>query len=151
MNVESAHSQMQLQPKTVLDGFFIYSLLLDMSEHGQNLVMLNQGDARSRLRIPLVDRNKAMEGTGQEAYAHECDKCCYTYKENGKQCESAAFAYSITLLTHIYPQTRSLLLSAMESPLVIRAVLFQTARFRSKITQSVFVFNTKTWTVSAQL
>jgi hypothetical protein len=45
MNAETFLSQILLQSKTVLDGFFLYSLLLDMAEHGQTLVMLNHGDA----------------------------------------------------------------------------------------------------------
>lgn len=84
-----------IQPKNVLNGFFIYSLLLDKAEHGQILLMNSNGELKNRLMEPLGMRNKDMEGTGQEAYTHACDKCFHTYEQNGKICMSPVLARSV--------------------------------------------------------
>ncbi|KAJ6600574.1 hypothetical protein DFH09DRAFT_844323, partial [Mycena vulgaris] len=65
-----------IRKEDVMDDFFLYSLLLDKSEQSGILVLPHdesgQGD---RLKPALAERNSAMEGTGQECYAHTCDLC----------------------------------------------------------------------------
>jgi hypothetical protein len=59
-----------------MNGFFLYSLLLDKAEQG-GVLMLPHDESRQsdRLRPALEKRNSDMEGIGQECYAHACDLC----------------------------------------------------------------------------
>ncbi|KAG1733287.1 hypothetical protein EDB19DRAFT_1929099 [Suillus lakei] len=59
----------------VLNGFFIYSLLLEKAEHSSCLVLPHDEQQRIRIDVALSERNKEMEGIGQEAYPHACDLC----------------------------------------------------------------------------
>ncbi|KAJ7508142.1 hypothetical protein B0H11DRAFT_1704742 [Mycena galericulata] len=65
-----------IRKEDVMNGFFLYSLLLDKSEHGGILVLPHDEASQSdRLQPALAERNSAMEGTGQECYTHACDLC----------------------------------------------------------------------------
>ncbi|KAJ6532988.1 hypothetical protein B0H19DRAFT_1272602 [Mycena capillaripes] len=56
------------------NGFFLYSLLLEKSEWGGILVLPHdEAKQRDRLQPALAERNKVMEGIGQEYYPHPCD------------------------------------------------------------------------------
>ncbi len=67
---------LELQDNHVLNGFFLYSLLLDKEEQGTSFVLSHHEPSQcERLKEALSQRNKRMEGTGQDAYAHACDKC----------------------------------------------------------------------------
>lgn len=67
---------LELQDDQVLNGFFLYSLLLDKEEQGTSLILLHHEPSQCEcLKEALSQRNKRMEGTGQDAYAHACDKC----------------------------------------------------------------------------
>lgn len=75
----------------VLNGFFLYSLLLDKAERNWCLTLPH--DARTqvdRLHDTLLERNQATEGIGQESYPHICDVCCHVeVAEDGIPCENA--------------------------------------------------------------
>ncbi|KAI6012337.1 hypothetical protein EDC04DRAFT_2956638, partial [Pisolithus marmoratus] len=66
---------LQMQDEDVLNGFFIYSLLLDKAEKQSQLVLIHDSLQHTRIDAALIVRNKEMEGIGQEAYPHACDKC----------------------------------------------------------------------------
>lgn len=81
-------SSLVLRDKDVLNGFFIYSLLLDKAERGSCLFLghdiLSQ---KHRLGPALSERNKCMEGIGQECYNHACDLCFFVIDdEHGNHC-----------------------------------------------------------------
>ncbi|KIJ60382.1 hypothetical protein HYDPIDRAFT_98972 [Hydnomerulius pinastri MD-312] len=69
------HSSTPLRPADVLNGFFVYSLLLHHAERGSFLILPHDYDHKDRIDVALVVRNKEMEGIGQEAYPHACDLC----------------------------------------------------------------------------
>ncbi|KAH6911335.1 hypothetical protein BKA70DRAFT_1460642 [Coprinopsis sp. MPI-PUGE-AT-0042] len=64
-----------LRDEDALNGFFLYSLLLDCAERGHSLILPHGEAQRDRLRWALARRNKLMEGVGQEEYLHACDLC----------------------------------------------------------------------------
>jgi len=67
---------LELHSNEAMHGFLLYSLLLDKAEHGSCLILPHDGPSqKDRLEIPLAERNKAMEGIGQEFWAHACDLC----------------------------------------------------------------------------
>jgi len=66
---------LQMRDEDVLNGFFIYSLLLDKAERRAQLILSHDTQQRLRIDAALISRNKDMEGIGQEAYPHACDKC----------------------------------------------------------------------------
>ena len=75
-NFADPAQSLELQDDHVLNGFFLYSLLLDKEERGTSLVLSHHEPSQcERLKEALSQRNKRMEGTGQDAYAHACDKC----------------------------------------------------------------------------
>ncbi|KAF4577396.1 hypothetical protein EYR40_000009 [Pleurotus pulmonarius] len=68
-------SSLHLRADDVLNGFFLYSLLLDKAEHGWVLVLgHDKRDQAVRLRTALEERNQQLEGIGQENYTH-ASKC----------------------------------------------------------------------------
>ncbi|EPQ49828.1 hypothetical protein GLOTRDRAFT_51546, partial [Gloeophyllum trabeum ATCC 11539] len=74
-----------MRTQDVLDGFFLYSLLLYKAEKREVLVVPHEGPSQAaRLEKELKARNSTMEGTGQEEYLHACDLCCKIWQdENG--------------------------------------------------------------------
>lgn len=65
-----------IRDKDVLNGFFLYALLLEKAEHQSVLVLPhNESTQSDRLKQALAERNARMEGPGQEAYTHACDDC----------------------------------------------------------------------------
>ncbi|TFY69096.1 hypothetical protein EVJ58_g607 [Rhodofomes roseus] len=66
----------ELAGPEAMQGFLLYSLLLDKAEHGHCLVLPHDFPTqKDRLEVALAERNKAMEGIGQEYWAHACDLC----------------------------------------------------------------------------
>ncbi|KAF8579221.1 hypothetical protein K439DRAFT_1648540 [Ramaria rubella] len=64
----------------VLDGFFLYSLLLDKMEHSGIPVLPHDAvSQRLCLEGPSTAQNASMEGFGQEYYNYTCDLCCLIY------------------------------------------------------------------------
>ncbi|KAF9477654.1 hypothetical protein BDN70DRAFT_810293 [Pholiota conissans] len=77
-----AHS-LRLDEEFLLNGFFLYSLLLDKSEQLGTLSLVHDEQSqRLRLRDALLERNKRMEGPGQEAYFHACDLCFFVFEDD---------------------------------------------------------------------
>ncbi|KAF8588794.1 hypothetical protein K439DRAFT_1645329 [Ramaria rubella] len=67
----------------VLDGFLLYSLLLDKAEHNETLVMPHDAASQKlHLEPVMAERNVTMEGIGQEHYAHACDLCGKMYEND---------------------------------------------------------------------
>ncbi|KAJ7122670.1 hypothetical protein C8R43DRAFT_1136083 [Mycena crocata] len=67
-----------------MNGFFLYSLLLDKAEHDGILMLPHDEASQSdRLQPALAERNSTMEGTGQECYTHACD-LCFAIVENAQ-------------------------------------------------------------------
>ncbi|TFK91005.1 hypothetical protein K466DRAFT_573933 [Polyporus arcularius HHB13444] len=66
----------EMSGDTAMNGFLLYSLLLDKAEHNSHLTLPHDCPTqKDRLMEALVVRNKAMEGIGQEEWAHACDLC----------------------------------------------------------------------------
>ncbi|KAJ7118529.1 hypothetical protein C8R43DRAFT_1137271 [Mycena crocata] len=73
-----------IRKEDTMNGFFLYSLLLDKAEHDGILMLPHDEASQSdRLQPALAERNSAMEGTGQECYAHACD-LCFAIVENAQ-------------------------------------------------------------------
>ena len=75
-----------LRSTDVLNGFFIYSLLLHKAEQGGFLILPHDFD-QDRLNVALMERNKEMEGIGQEAYPHACDLCYVVVESGDRKCK----------------------------------------------------------------
>lgn len=59
-----------------MNGFFLYSLLLDCFEANGCLILPHDASSQSeRLDYAMHRRNKAMEGIGQECWSHACSLC----------------------------------------------------------------------------
>lgn len=83
--------KLDIDEEHVLNAFFIYTLILDKSEK-QTILMMSHKESshRERLKPLLAERNRELEGTGQEAYSHACDLCFIVYKDNnGREGEQA--------------------------------------------------------------
>ncbi|KAJ7106902.1 hypothetical protein C8R44DRAFT_637688, partial [Mycena epipterygia] len=76
-------SNLELRNKDVTNGFFLYSLLLEKSERA-GILMLPHDEAnqKDRLQPALAQRNKAMEGIGQEHWAHARDLCFIVFEDD---------------------------------------------------------------------
>jgi len=65
-----------------MNAFFLYSLLLDKAERGSVLLLNHNLKFRERLMPALAERNKQMEGIGQESYTHACDLCYIVFRDD---------------------------------------------------------------------
>ncbi|KAF8158569.1 hypothetical protein B0H34DRAFT_656485 [Crassisporium funariophilum] len=75
-----------LQDKDILNGFFLYSLLLDHAELGTVLHLEHNAPShKDRLKPALEEQNKRMEGIGQEEYTHACDLCFIVFVDEQGQ------------------------------------------------------------------
>ncbi|KAK7012469.1 hypothetical protein R3P38DRAFT_2790720 [Favolaschia claudopus] len=73
---------LDMRAEDVLNGFFLYSLLLEKAERRSILVLAHdESTQKGRLGPALAERNKAMEGIGQEAYPHACDLCFFVFED----------------------------------------------------------------------
>ncbi|KAG2139346.1 hypothetical protein DEU56DRAFT_871163 [Suillus clintonianus] len=75
---------LRMRDTDVLNGFFIHSLLLEKAEHNSCLVLPHDEQQRTRIDVALSERNKEMEGIGQEAYPHACDLCFIVIGDDSK-------------------------------------------------------------------
>jgi hypothetical protein len=84
---------LELDEEIFLNAFLLYSLLLEKSELATTLFLEHdQQSQRLRLQDALIERNKQMEGPGQEAYFHACDLCFFVFEDNdGKLCTFSSF------------------------------------------------------------
>ncbi|KAJ7623919.1 hypothetical protein DFH06DRAFT_1340239 [Mycena polygramma] len=69
-----------LDGELVLDAFFYHSVLRDKCTQRQILSVPHGGNKRHRLDQALQERNYRMIGTGQEMWAHTCDRCMKVYQ-----------------------------------------------------------------------
>ena len=82
-------TSLELRDEYVMNGFLLYSLLLEKSEQGTTLLLShNESSQRDRLKNALKERNKQTEGTGQESYLHACDLCFLVYSDPETGCQS---------------------------------------------------------------
>lgn len=73
---------LELGDEYVLNGFLLYALLVAKAEQSLTLVLAHDAPSqRDRLKEALAERNKKMEGTGQEEYTHACDLCFVVSKD----------------------------------------------------------------------
>ena len=81
--VREWQTSFSLRPEDVLNGFFIYSLLLDKVERQHILILPHsaQGNQKVCLEPALAERNQTMEGIGQEYYPHACNLCCIIFTD----------------------------------------------------------------------
>ncbi|KAJ7164484.1 hypothetical protein C8R46DRAFT_901653 [Mycena filopes] len=74
---------LELRNTDVTNGFFLYSLLLEKAERSGILILPHdEATQKDRLQPVLAERNKAMEGIGQEHYAHACDLCFVVFEDD---------------------------------------------------------------------
>jgi hypothetical protein len=78
---------LRMRDTNVMNVFFIYSLLLDKAEHNSCLILPHDEQQRVRIDVALSERNKEMEGIGQEACPHACDSCFIVIGDDPK-CKS---------------------------------------------------------------
>ncbi|KAJ7498852.1 hypothetical protein FB451DRAFT_1347307 [Mycena latifolia] len=70
----------QLDGELVLESFFLHAVLKDKSEQNLKLSVPHHGFQNHRLDQALQERNYRMVGTGQEMWAHACDRCMKVYQ-----------------------------------------------------------------------
>ncbi|KAJ7847163.1 hypothetical protein B0H13DRAFT_1451469, partial [Mycena leptocephala] len=69
----------------VLDAFFHHAVLRDKASQDEVLSLLHHGPQRHRLDHALQERNYRMVGTGQEYWAHACNRCMKIYQGDDGQ------------------------------------------------------------------
>lgn len=89
-------TSLELDVEDVWNAFFLHALLQDCQERGIPLELKHNASSHAeRLKPALHARNLRMAGTGQEAWNHACDACCYVYTaEDGSLRESLFLAQS---------------------------------------------------------
>ncbi|KAF8576618.1 hypothetical protein K439DRAFT_1649253 [Ramaria rubella] len=86
----SWQSSLTMSSGHVLNGFLLYSLLLDKAEHNQTLVMPHDAASQKlHLEPVMTEWNATMEGISQEHYAHACDLCCKMYENDEVKLQGA--------------------------------------------------------------
>ncbi|KAK7683616.1 hypothetical protein QCA50_013454 [Cerrena zonata] len=91
---------LKMRPDDILNGFFLYSLLLQKAEQGEYLILPHTAENQKlRLQPALQERNSRMEGTGQEYWNHACDTCFIVKEKENHSHEKiqAAVCDGITL------------------------------------------------------
>ncbi|KAJ7025987.1 hypothetical protein C8F04DRAFT_966979, partial [Mycena alexandri] len=69
-----------LDGELVLDAFFLHAVLRDKSARQSVLSLPHHGPQRRRLDQVQQERNFRMVGTGQEFWAHACNRCMKIYQ-----------------------------------------------------------------------
>lgn len=88
-----------LHVDVVLDAFFLHGLLRDFDKNCCQLSVPHSGLQRHRFDDALDKRNYRMAGTGQEMWAHACNKCMYIYqRDDGNWCKDG-ICKALCLLT----------------------------------------------------
>ncbi|KAJ7492057.1 hypothetical protein FB451DRAFT_1021989, partial [Mycena latifolia] len=70
----------ELAGDLVLESFFLHAMLCDRATRGQTLVLPHHGHQNHQLDEVLAERNYRMVGTGQEMWAHTCNRCTKIYQ-----------------------------------------------------------------------
>jgi hypothetical protein len=78
----------QLTGDIVLDSFLLHGILRDKNKRREVLSVPHNSSQNHRLDQALAERNYRMTGTGQDMWAHACDKCMKIYQgQDGLWCE----------------------------------------------------------------
>ncbi|KAJ6609392.1 hypothetical protein B0H10DRAFT_1813877, partial [Mycena sp. CBHHK59/15] len=92
----------QLDGELVLDAFFCHAVLRDKSSQHKVLSIPHHGTQRHRLDQALEERNYRMVGTGQELWAHTCDRCMKVYQgEDGHWYQITAGVHDGVTVCHL--------------------------------------------------
>lgn len=76
-------SSLKMRPDNVMNGFFLYSLLLNQAECCSGLLLPHDAaDQKECLQPALEEWNAATEGIGQENYAHACELCFIVFLDS---------------------------------------------------------------------
>ncbi|KAJ7125515.1 hypothetical protein C8R43DRAFT_1090555 [Mycena crocata] len=74
----------ELDVEDVWNAFFLHNLILDHNARHLPLQLLHSAASQSeRFRPALHERNARLAGTGQEAWNHACDVCCWFHMRDG--------------------------------------------------------------------
>ncbi|KAJ7165361.1 hypothetical protein C8R46DRAFT_1163693 [Mycena filopes] len=92
----------QLDGELVLDAFFHHAVLRHKSSRHQILSVPHSGPQRHRLDEALNERNYYMVGTGQEFWAHTCNRCMKLYQgEDGNWYQLSAGVHDGVTVRHL--------------------------------------------------
>ncbi|KAJ7273897.1 hypothetical protein C8J57DRAFT_1224805 [Mycena rebaudengoi] len=75
----------QLTGEVVLDSFLFHAILRDKRKRREVLSVPHGSYQNHRLDQALAERNYHMAGTGQDMWAHACDKCMKIYQGEDQQ------------------------------------------------------------------
>ncbi|KAJ7267213.1 hypothetical protein C8J57DRAFT_1068083, partial [Mycena rebaudengoi] len=75
----------QLTGEVVLDSFLFHVILHDKRKRCEVLSVPHGSYQNHRLDQALAERNYHMAGTGQDMWAHACDKCMKIYQGEDQQ------------------------------------------------------------------
>lgn len=127
---------LEMSAETAMNGFLLYSLLLDKSEHYSHLILPHESPTQKDcLMDALAECNKAMEGIRQEEWAHACDLCFQVHQVPdgmlGEPLYNLSTLMNMTLKPFIVQSKYSMRLAA-GCPLDDLAALFTTAQLTSR-------------------
>ena len=127
-----------------MNGFFLYSILLDKAERNEPLILsTTEASQRDRLREALAERNKRMEGVGQEEYGHACDLCFVVFNdEQGRPGACSAISFNSTFINDAQSKYRLLCVMVILSD--APHAMYTTARYRLRINKRDFVPHMRT-------
>ncbi|KAJ7220636.1 hypothetical protein GGX14DRAFT_354323 [Mycena pura] len=74
-----------LTGEVVLDSFLFHAILRDKHKRREVLSIPHASYQNHRLDQALLERNYRMAGTGQDMWAHACDKCMKVYQGNDQR------------------------------------------------------------------
>ncbi|KAJ7702176.1 hypothetical protein B0H16DRAFT_1902481 [Mycena metata] len=75
----------QMDVEDAWNAFFLHNLIIDHHSRGETLELSHVANSQAdRLRPALHARNARMAGTGQDAWNHVCDLCCWFKEEDGQ-------------------------------------------------------------------
>ncbi|KAJ7486073.1 hypothetical protein B0H11DRAFT_1721890, partial [Mycena galericulata] len=92
----------ELSGDLVLEAFFLHAIMRWKSNRGEPLALPHHGHQNHRLDEVLADRNYRMAGTGQEMWAHTCDRCTKIYQgDDGNWYRMSAGVHDGVTVRHI--------------------------------------------------
>jgi hypothetical protein len=92
----------ELTGELVLDTFLLHVILHDKQSRREILSLPHKGYQNHRFDEALAERNRRMAGTGQDMWAHTCNRCMKIYQgEDGGWCKSISLVYELRSL--LYP------------------------------------------------
>lgn len=84
--------------RSVLECFFLYSLVLDSKTQNRPLVLPHNIPQQHRLMLALDERNARVASNGLVHWPHKCNECFQTVRDdqNGEECECAGNIHPCT-------------------------------------------------------